>query len=144
MVLGTVVVLVAFPFYRWMALAFGVQGLAWAGVAGMTLNGLATLLLAHRCHGAPKAGALLVSALRAAILAGAAWAGAYFGSGLVLGRVGHAALVTLPAGTGGAVAELFLTAGIFGLVVVLLLPWLGDAELRAAITRRLPRRLGGR
>ena len=140
MILGTVIVLLAVPLYRGLALTFGVEGLAWAGVLGMTVNAAATLTLARRRHGAPRVGAILTSGLRSAVLAGISWVCAHFGSGFLLGQRGGAALVTLPTGTSGALAELVLTAGIFVIATAVLLPWLGDAELRAAISRRVPRR----
>ena len=140
MILGTAVVLLAVPFYLGAALHFGVEGLAWAGVVGMTINGVATLMLARRLHGAPSPTALLGSSLRAILLAGAAWAGAHFGTAFLLGRGGGTPLLTLPASTPGAMAELLLVGGIFTLVALALLPWLGDPELRAAVLRRTPRR----
>jgi putative peptidoglycan lipid II flippase len=53
MVLGTVIVLAAIPLYRWMALEHGITGLAWAGVLGMWVNFIATLVMARSRHGAP-------------------------------------------------------------------------------------------
>jgi putative peptidoglycan lipid II flippase len=69
MVLGTVIVILAIPFYRGMALRYGVEGLAWAGVVGMWVNFLATMVLARVQHGAPGLPAFLRTSARSAFLA---------------------------------------------------------------------------
>lgn len=144
MVLGTVIVVLAFPFYRALALSFGVEGLAWAGVVGMSVNSLATLWLARRLHGAPRLGALLATALRSLAVAGAGWGAARL-AGRFLGIAGFGgdspsgAVRGFPAGTVGAFLEALTVGAVFIAVVVLLLPWLGDPELRAALIRRMRR-----
>lgn len=141
MALGTVIVLLAFPFYRTMALSFGVEGLAWAGVVGMTVNGLATILLARRLHGAPRLRALAPTALRSLALAGAGWGASRIAARTLVGDpASPGGLLGFPAGPAGALLEALTVGGVFLLVVGLLLPWLGDAELRAALLRRVRRR----
>jgi putative peptidoglycan lipid II flippase len=69
MVLSTVVVALAIPLYRELALEHGIIGLAWAGVVGMWANFLATIALARRQHGEPGLRDLLGSISRSALLA---------------------------------------------------------------------------
>lgn len=53
MILGTVLSLAAIPFYIGLTRAAGAEGIALAGVLGMTANAVATIILARRMHGAP-------------------------------------------------------------------------------------------
>ena len=54
MVLGTILSVLVIPLYMSLADSHGVQGLAAAGVIGMSASAVATLLYARALHGAPK------------------------------------------------------------------------------------------
>ncbi|MEZ4648023.1 MAG: murein biosynthesis integral membrane protein MurJ [Candidatus Eisenbacteria bacterium] len=137
MVLGTVVVLAAIPLYWRLSTSFGVEGLAWAGVIGMTVNAVATLLLARKLHGAPRFTPLIVSGVRAGLLAGPAWLAARYSATWLFGSAPNSGALHLPGGTPGALLQVAIVAGVFALVTVLLMPFLGDPELRALLVRRL-------
>lgn len=53
MILGTIVSLAAIPLYFWLSKTLQVQGIAWAGVIGMSVNAFATLAYARKLHGTP-------------------------------------------------------------------------------------------
>jgi putative peptidoglycan lipid II flippase len=61
MALGTILSLLVIPLYMTFSDAYGVQGLAAAGVVGMSANAIATVLYARAMHGAPKFIPLLLS-----------------------------------------------------------------------------------
>ena len=131
MLLGTVVALGAIPLYLRLGHAYGVQGLAMAPGIGMSINALATILWARWLHGAPALGALLATALRAALIA--APAAALVRAALPTESPGAlAALIALS--TGGAAFAALVGAG----------TWLfGDAALREVLGR-MWRRVAGR
>lgn len=137
MILGTVVVLIAIPLYWGLSTSRGVEGLAWAGVIGMTANAAATLLLARRLHQAPRLAPLLNSGLRACLVAGPAWVATHFFAGWAFGGAGGAVAVELPGGTAGALLEVVSMGAVFAIVTFALLPFLGDPELRSLLARRL-------
>lgn len=136
MVLGTVIVLAAIPFYRWMALAHGVEGLAWAGVLGMWINFLATLVMARVRHGAPDLRAFAGTLARSTSLAVAAGL-----PGLLL--------VSIPAwqafGSFEAYARLAFGGFVYVMLAALLFSRFGDEATRAMLGRiRAKLRLGAR
>ena len=130
MLLGTVVALGAIPLYLRLGHAYGVQGLAMAPSIGMSINALATILWARWLHGAPALGALLATALRAALIA--APAAALVRAALPTESPGAlAALIALSAG--GAAFAALVGAG----------TWLfGDAALREVLGRMWRRVMG--
>lgn len=69
MLLGTLLSLAVIPLYMSFGKSFGIYGLAYAGVAGMYLNTLATMIFARRLHKAPKFLPLLVSLCRSMCIA---------------------------------------------------------------------------
>jgi putative peptidoglycan lipid II flippase len=127
MILGTLVALAAIPLYLSLGRAHGAAGLAVAGAIGVNVNGLATLLLARRLHGAPALRPLLATAVRATLIAVAA-AGA-----------GYAAR---PTGDGfwGALLELAVGGAVFGVVGLAGLWVLGGEPVREALRRVIPSR----
>jgi putative peptidoglycan lipid II flippase len=121
--LGTGVALAMAPLYWWLGGRSGAPGLALAGVLGMTASALATLLLARRLHGAPRLAALASSAVRGlgvAVLAAAVAAGLPW---------------TAQPGMLGAVLALLVRGGVFGLLGLAGIAWLGDDATRAALRR---------
>jgi putative peptidoglycan lipid II flippase len=122
MLLGTAMAVAAIPLYLLLGPRFGAQGLAAAGVLGITASALATLWLGRRLHGAPRLLPLLDTLGRAGLAAGvgvaAALAAEPFGRGLA-GSLGGLA-------SGGAAFALAAGAAI-GVV--------GDAATRGAIAR---------
>jgi putative peptidoglycan lipid II flippase len=69
MLLGTAIALGAIPLYLYLGRTYGVRGLALAPCLGMSLNAVLMIAWARRLHGAPSLGALLSTALRAAVIA---------------------------------------------------------------------------
>lgn len=69
LILGTVVALSAIPLYRMLGAHYGAEGLALAGVIGITVNSLLTLVLARTLHGAPPLSRLATTALRTGLIA---------------------------------------------------------------------------
>lgn len=131
MLLGTAISLLAIPLYWTLGRRFGASGLAWAGVVGMSVNTLATLLLARWRYGGPPLAPLATTLLRAtavAVLAGVAAAQAQVGG----------------AGWRGALTDVALGGAVFAGVAVLGIAVLGDAALRAAAQRLLQRVSPGR
>jgi len=125
MLLGTGIALLAIPAYLGLAPRAGVPGLAAAGAGAISLNALATLLLARRLHGAPSMAAIAGSLLRA------------LGIALPAALAAHWAA----AGLGGPpLAQLARGSACLALVAVPLAWWLGDDALRDLL-RRLARRL---
>lgn len=72
MLLGSLIALGAIPVYLVFGRRFGVGGLAAAGALGMSVNALATILLARRLHGAPDLRRLGATGLRMLLVAAAA------------------------------------------------------------------------
>jgi len=127
MLLGTGVAVAAIPLYLSFAGRFGVLGIAAAGVIGMSVNAVATLLLARWLHGGPDLQRLLATALRAALVA------------LCAGLVTTAAVRAAPSGSLGALMALGGGGLVYAGVVVLGAFTLGDDSMRGAL-RRLWRR----
>jgi putative peptidoglycan lipid II flippase len=132
MLIGTVVALAAIPLYLELGPRLGAEGLAAAGVIGMSANLLVTLAVARRLHGAPRlwvlGGALLRSGAASALGVAAALAAARH--------------VDPP---GGALGRLALEGAAFAAAASLGIALLGDAPTRAALRRvaaRLARRRG--
>jgi putative peptidoglycan lipid II flippase len=69
MLLGTAIVLAAFPIYWALSATRGIEGLALAGAIAMSVNAAATVLVARHLHGAPELGPLLAAGARAAGIA---------------------------------------------------------------------------
>jgi len=128
MLLGTAVALLAIPLYVALGRGAGVEGLAAAGALAIWANALATLALGRRLHAAPALVPLAGSFVRACGIATAAGLAARAlpaGAPTLLGALGHLAL-------GGTV---FGTVALVGVLAV------GDAPLRAASWRLVPKRL---
>ena len=127
MLLGTGVALAVAPLYWWLGGRSGAPGLALAGVLGMSASALATLLLARHLHGAPKLSALADSAGRAL--------------GVTLLAAGVAVWLPRPQGPGllGLVLAVGVPGGIFGLLGLVGISWLGDDATRGAVNRLLVR-----
>jgi putative peptidoglycan lipid II flippase len=138
MLLGTSFVAVAYPLYATLGEERGAAGLALAGALSITLNAIATLVLARRLHGAPRLlpllatlGRSLASSLPAA---GIAWlvadiAGTRSGRGV----------------TPRALIELAVGGATYAGLALPLLYALGDEptrEVLGRVTRRLRRPRG--
>jgi len=120
MLIGTAVSLLAIPLYWTLGERHGVGGLAAAGAAAVTVNAVATLVVARALHGGPGLGALAGAGLRVGAVVAVAAALAAQAPG---GRPGLA----------GAVLDGLLRGGVF---VALALPgtWLlGGPALRATL-----------
>jgi len=128
MLLGTIVAAAAIPLYLSLGNRFGVLGLAAAGAVAMSVNALATLLLARRLHGAPDLGNLLGTTARATAIASVA---AILAEWLVAGR----GALGLP----GALIELGAGGMLFLMVILIGTFTLGDAPMRTAVRRMLRR-----
>jgi len=126
MLLGSVVVVLALPFYLWLSRVRGAEGIALASVLSMTTNALLVLGWARWRFGGPALTPLLGSALRAgAVAVVAAVAAGWVQAG---GLSKAAALVDLA--LGGAVFAAVALAGVFTV---------GDAPTRQAVRRILAR-----
>lgn len=135
MLLGSGFVAVAYPLYATLGRAHGAPGLALAGALAITLNALATLVLARRMHGAPRLLPLLGTLSRSLVAslpsAALAWlvadiAGSQSGAGV----------------TARALLELAVGGVCYALLGLPLLYALGDEATREAlqrVTRRLRR-----
>lgn len=69
MVLGSILSILAIPFYMLLARKYGVEGIAVAGVSAMTLNALATIIYARKLHDAPPFAPLIRTFLQALVIA---------------------------------------------------------------------------
>jgi putative peptidoglycan lipid II flippase len=123
MLLGSAVALAAAALYYALGRRFGAEGLALAGVIGMSGNALATLWLARRLHGAPHLTPLAATGARA----------------LAIGALAAvvAGLVPVPFGQGafGAILELAVGGLVFGGVALAGVRLLGDPPMRGAVER---------
>jgi putative peptidoglycan lipid II flippase len=128
MLLGTVVALAAIPLYLLLGDRFGVLGLAAAGAVAMSVNALATLLLARRLHGAPDLARLSGTTARAAVIAVVAAA-----------LVDRVVVVDAASGLRGALFQLGAGGMLFAVVIVIGTFTLGDEPMRAAVRRLLRR-----
>lgn len=125
MLLGTVIAIAAIPLYLTFANHFGAVGIAAAGVIGMSVNALGTLLLARWLHGGPALLPLLDTTMRAAFIAAAAGAV----TDLALRFAPHAAPdVLVDLGIGGLVFASVVATGTLAI---------GDAAMRTALRRLL-------
>jgi len=122
MLIGTAVALAAIPVYLALGPRFHAQGLAAAGVIGMALNLLATLVLARRLHGAP----------RFAVLGDTLWRA---GTAAAVGASAALAAEATLAASAGALARLALGAGAFALAAAPAIALFGDAATRGALRR---------
>jgi putative peptidoglycan lipid II flippase len=125
MLLGTAIAVAFFPLYA--ALGSRIEGLAMAGVLGMSVSALATLASARIRHGGPRMAPLLDTGLRAGVISAAAGAAAAWVGAQVPGS-----FATLVAG--GAVFAALALPGAY---------WLGDEAMRETLERLL-NRLPGR
>jgi putative peptidoglycan lipid II flippase len=125
MLLGTTVAVAAIPLYLTFAQHFGAVGIAAAGVIGMSVNALSTLLLARWLHGGPHLLRLLDTTMRAACIASAAGGAAY------------AALRFAAQAAPGVLAELGLGGVVFTAVMVAGTLAIGDDSMREALRRPL-------
>jgi len=123
MLLGTAVALAAAPLYWLLGTRSGAEGLALAGVIGMTVSAVATLLLARHLHGAPRLGALADTALRALFVACLAAA--------------VAAWLPVPKLSGllGGLLEAVVRGSVFGALALAGIFAMGDEASRAALDR---------
>lgn len=128
MVLGTAVAAAAIPLYLFCARRFGVLGIAGAGAMGMTINALATVLLARWAHGGPDLRQLLDTGARATVIA--------LGAGVVTAML----VGTASEGSAGALVALGGGGLVFAALVVLGAFTIGDEAMRDAL-RRLWRRV---
>jgi putative peptidoglycan lipid II flippase len=120
MLLGTAIAILAIPLYLLLGPPFGARGLAGAGALAITVNALATLVLARLLHGAPHLAALASSLLRAVLISLPAAVAAHYSQPLLGGAIG--ALVDFA--VGGITFALLAIAGV--LVV-------GDEPMREAL-----------
>jgi putative peptidoglycan lipid II flippase len=127
MLLSTAVALAAVPLYLALGPRFGAEGIAAAGVLGMSANAALTLLLLRRAHGGPALRPLAGGLLRAALVAALAGLAAERAAG-----VADAALGSLVAG-----GLAFSAVAIPGL-------WLAGDEALREVSSRLVRRGRGR
>ena len=128
MLLGTAVALGAIPLYLLLGSAYGIRGLAAAGAAGMSVNAVATLLLARRLHRAPDLVALVRTTGRAAVIA-------FVAAALVR------TLVVPDAGGGWSGALFTLGSGglLFATIILAGTATVGDGAMRDAVRRLLRR-----
>jgi peptidoglycan biosynthesis protein MviN/MurJ (putative lipid II flippase) len=130
MLLGTAIALLAIPGYLALGPLFGALGLAAAGALAITVNALATLVLARRLHGAPRLAPLASTALRAILISIPAAAAAFYCQPGLGGAIGT--LVDLA--VGGVAFALLAIAGVL---------LAGDAPMRETLSeswRSLARR----
>jgi putative peptidoglycan lipid II flippase len=131
MLLGTAVALAAVPLYLVLGRRFGGEGLAAAGVIGMSVNALLTLGLARVLHGGPSLLRLAAMGARAVLIALAAAAcGAW----------------AMPGGQGavGALLDLVVGGTLFTIVAIPGAWLLGGQAMREALNRVLRRLRTGR
>jgi putative peptidoglycan lipid II flippase len=128
MLLGTAVALAMIPLYLLLGRRFDVPGIALAGVLGMSVNALVTLIAAHRLHDAPRPSTWIAGLARALAIAVPA---AVAASAVIRGRVG----------VSGALLDLWLGGLAFGVVAAAGILVFGDAPLRAALLQLLQRLL---
>jgi putative peptidoglycan lipid II flippase len=128
MLLGTIVALAAIPLYLLLGQRFGVLGIAAAGAVGMTVNAVATLLLARWLHGAPDLAGLFGTAMRASVIAVVA---------AVL--VDRMVVVDVTSGLRGALIQLGAGGILFAIVTLVGTFTLGDEPMRATVRRVLRR-----
>lgn len=135
MVLGTLLSIAVIPLYLHLSGIKGVEGLAMAGVLGMTLNALATLVYARFLHGAPSMGALAMTFLRSLLIAAAAGLAAHnalYARGKFWADPGlHQKWI--------AVMDLALGGAAFGLIALPAIFIFGDRDLRDYIKKVLKR-----
>jgi putative peptidoglycan lipid II flippase len=124
--LGTVIAALAVVLYFVLGQRYGAQGLAGAGVIGMSVNAAGTLLLLRVLHRGPSLEATLKTGLRAAAIAAGAGAVAYF-------------VPPLGSGAIGAVVQLGVGGAVFGGVALFGVRLAGDAAQRAAVASILRR-----
>ena len=122
MLIGTVVALAAIPLYLELGPRFDAQGLAAAGVIGMSVSLLLTLGVARWLHGAPRLWVLGESLVRSGAAAAA-------GAVAALAVAQH---VTPP---GGAFGRLALEGLAFAAAAALGIAACGDAATRSALRR---------
>jgi putative peptidoglycan lipid II flippase len=125
MALSTAIALAVFPLYLWGGSSGGVRGLAMASAAAITSNAIITIVwLRLRC-GAPDLATLAET----------------FGRSLVVAIVAAAAttmvLEHLADGVDVPFLSLLLGGGVYGLVMLLGIRWIGDKPLRDGLNRLL-------
>jgi hypothetical protein len=126
MIVSTLVAVGSIPLYLAFGDRFGAAGIAAAGVVGISVNALATLVLARRLHGSPGLLPLLTTLGRSVVIA------------TVAGLLGREVLRGGP-GLGGALVDLALGGAIFATVAGLGVVLLGDAPMREGVARVLRR-----
>lgn len=137
MLLGSAFVVAALPLYLWLGRAWGTGGLALAGSLAITLNALATLLVARRLHEAPRFAPLLGTLLRSLAFAAPSALLAGWAAGLAAERAGWN-------GFAGALLELVAGGLVYAASALPLALALGDAPTRDALRRALRRASGRR
>lgn len=128
MLLGTAFVAVAYPVYIVFGRGYGAQGLAMAGAISITLNALATVVLARRLHGAPRLLPLLGTLVRSVFAAVPSAALALIVATFVGARCGWSV-------TPRAVLELASGGVVYAIVALPLMFLLGDEPMREALGR---------
>ena len=131
MALSSAIALAVFPLYLIGGRASGVTGLAFASLAAITLNAVATLAWLRARAGSPDCLALAETLLRTLAVAALA------------GGSANAVVRSLSASLAHPLLELGLGGGVYAVAVLLLVRLLGDAPLRAGVDRLL-QRVGGR
>jgi putative peptidoglycan lipid II flippase len=127
MLLGTAVVALVIPLYLLMRERYGIAGLAWAGVIGMSVNALATLTMARRLHDAPRLGRLAVGFARTlAITVGAAW---------VARLVADWSGASFDTKLAHALAQLVVGGGVYGALTLTGVLGLGDEPSKRVVQR---------
>jgi putative peptidoglycan lipid II flippase len=127
MLLGSVIAVAAIPLYVILAKRFGAVGIAAAGAIGMSVNALATVLLARWLHGGPSLLRLLDPTMRAALIAA------------IAGGVTHAAVRLIPPGAAAGLVVLSAGGIVFAAVVVTGTLAIGDPTMRDTLLRPLRR-----
>ena len=129
--IGTAVAAGAAALYYALGDAFGVIGLAWAGVSGMVANALATLVLLRVWYGGPPLGPLVGSVARAVGIAAVAAL-----AGTVVPPIGE--------GRWSLLLDLVLGGTVFAIVSLVGIRIAGDDAQRDALGRILRRIFGRR
>ncbi len=120
--IGTAVAIGAAGVYYWLGNAYGVVGLAIAGLAAMNANAIATLVFLRVGYGGPPVGPLARTVARAVVISGVAAAAG-------------AAIPSLATGRWGALLDLSLGGAVFAVAALVGIMLGGDASQRDALRR---------
>jgi len=123
MALSTTIALAVFPLYVWGGDLAGIRGLAMASATAITLNSVVTVVWLRIRSGAPD------------LLPLAQTFGRTAGIALLAAGATEALLRALTEATIAPVFLLILCGGLYGIVCLLGVRWLGDAPLREALEK---------